>query len=177
LPLVRSIIAEELKHSENIPHCIVRRLADDVEEIVAALILEYSPPLSVLDLLEIILGGLKGGALVALSKHNNLTVVVADTFAETKDETAIGVFLTNQSAQIRGETLNSIVDDAPNKPSWHQPIAKRDNLPNSIMQRIATFVSASLVEMLIEPNQLREDLIAEIQKTVRKRIYSGVLTE
>jgi hypothetical protein len=83
----------------------------------------------------------------------------------------------NQSAQIRGETLNSIVDDAPNKPSWHQLIAKRDNLPNSIMQRIAAFVSASLVEMLIEPNQLREDLIAEIQKTVRKRIYSGVLTE
>ena len=142
----------------------MRRLADDVEEIVAAPILEYSPLLSVRDLLEIILGGLKGGALVALSKQNNLTIVVADTFAEMKDEAAIGVFLTNQSAQIREETLNSIVDDAPNKPSWHQLIAKRDNLPNSIMQRIATFVSASLVEMLIEPNQLRGDLIEEIRK-------------
>ena len=98
LPLVRSLVAEELKHSDNIPHRIVRRLAEDVEEIVAAPILEYSPMLSDRDLLEIIAGGLKGGALVALSQRGSLNSDVADAIAETMDEEAVATLFANESA-------------------------------------------------------------------------------
>ena len=177
LPLVRSLVAEELKHSANIPHRIIRRLAEDVEEIVAAPILEYSPMLSDRDLLEIIAGGLKGGALVALSQRGSLNSDVADAIADTMDEEAVATLLVNERAQIREETLDKIVEEAPNKPGWHEPIVKRESLSTRIMKRIASFVSASLVDMLIERNNLREDLVEEIRKTVRKRIDSGELSE
>lgn len=176
LPLVRSLVADELKHLNNIPHRIIRRLAEDVEEIVAAPILEYSPLLSDRDLLEIIAGGLKGGALVALSHRGNLSAEVTDAVAETLDEDAVTALLGNESAQIREETINKIVTEAPNKPGWHEPIVKRDSLSSRIMKRIASFVSASLVDMLIERNNLREDLVEEIRKTVRKRVENGELT-
>ena len=54
LPKVRAILAEALKSAANVPHDIIMLLARDVESIVAAPILEYSPLLSDDDLLEII---------------------------------------------------------------------------------------------------------------------------
>ncbi|TNE33280.1 MAG: hypothetical protein EP348_13200, partial [Alphaproteobacteria bacterium] len=43
LTAVRAVIADSLKHSQSAPHHIIKKLARDVEEIVASPILEYSP--------------------------------------------------------------------------------------------------------------------------------------
>ena len=55
-PRVRAILAEEIKRLDCVPKTVVDRLAHDVEQIVAAPILEYSPLLSDVDLIEIIAG-------------------------------------------------------------------------------------------------------------------------
>ena len=57
---VRAILAEEIKHMDCIPHDVALRLAHDLEEIVSAPILEYSPLLSDADLMEIRVGKLFG---------------------------------------------------------------------------------------------------------------------
>src|SRR5580658_2869867 len=54
VPRVRAILAEGIKSLDGIPKFIVLTLARDVESIVAAPILEYSPLLSDTDLMEIV---------------------------------------------------------------------------------------------------------------------------
>lgn len=65
---VRAIVAEALKDSQKVPRKVVMTLARDVEEIVAAPILEYSPLLSDDDLLEIIASGIAAGALSGIAR-------------------------------------------------------------------------------------------------------------
>jgi len=66
LTRVRQIVAEEIKRADNIPQNIIDQLAKDVELIVAAPILEYSPLLSDDDLMEIIQTGSTSGAISAI---------------------------------------------------------------------------------------------------------------
>ena len=57
LPRVRAIIAEELKHADNVPKSVIERLASDLEEIVSVPVLEYSPLLNASDLVNLVPGG------------------------------------------------------------------------------------------------------------------------
>ena len=66
---VRSVLAEEIKHMDCIPHDIALRLAHDLEEIVAAPILEYSPLLSDTDLVEVIAAGKVQKVLTAIARR------------------------------------------------------------------------------------------------------------
>ena len=54
LPRVRQIVSEEIKRSDSIPRDIVEHLARDVELVVSAPILQYSPLLGDKELIEII---------------------------------------------------------------------------------------------------------------------------
>ncbi len=170
LPRVRTIISEELKQADNVPPNIVMRLAKDVEEIVAAPILEYSPLLSDEDLIEIISSGIGENALHALSKRRELVEPVVDAIVEIRNVASLQALLGNKSAQIREETLDAIAIIAVGAVDLHKPMVNRDNLPLKIIRRIASFVSASLVEILVERNELDPDMVGELRMAVRKRI-------
>lgn len=173
LPRVRATIADEIKRADNVPGRIVRQLARDVEEIVSAPILEYSPLLSDQDLLEIVAGGCGGGALVALSRRPGLGERVSDAVVNSRNVQAVAALLDNRTAVISGKTLDMIVVDAEDRVEWHAPMVDRENLPSRIVRRIATFVSAALMDKLIEKNQDQATLVGELRQTVRKRIERG----
>jgi len=173
LPRVRATIADEIKKADNVPGRIVRQLARDVEEIVAAPILEYSPLLSDDDLLEIIAGGCAAGALVALSRRPELGERVSDVVAGSRNVQAVAALLANRTAAISGRTLEMIAVDAEERVEWHAPMVDRDNLPARVIRRIATFVSAALMDKLIEKNQEQAPLVDELRRTVRQRIERG----
>jgi uncharacterized protein (DUF2336 family) len=173
LPRVRATIAEEIKRADNVPGRIVRQLARDVEEIVSAPILEYSPLLSDADLLEVIAGGCAGGALVALSRRHGLGERVADAVANSRNVQAVAALLGNQTAALSGKTLEMIAVEAEDRVEWHAPMVDRESLPARVIRRIATFVSAALMDKLIEKNQDQATLVDELRQTVRKRIERG----
>src|ERR1700742_2630067 len=75
---VRAILAEEIKYLDCIPHDIVLRLAQDVESVVAAPILEYSPLFSDADLIEIIACGQVQQVLTATAKRNPVNEAVSE---------------------------------------------------------------------------------------------------
>ena len=177
LPRVRAIISEELKRATNVPHPVVRRLADDLDAIVSAPIIEFSPLLSDIDLIEIIARGIKGRPLIAVSRRSNLAAPVVDAVVDTDDTEAVRSVLGNQTARIAEETLDKVVARAVDRPEWHDAIAHRDNLPVRTVLRIASFVSAVLMETLIERNKGNEDVVDKLRKTVRHRIDSGELSE
>jgi uncharacterized protein (DUF2336 family) len=170
LPRVRQIVADEIKHANNVPHHVVMMLAQDVELIVAAPILEYSPLLNDDDLKEIIATSTVKGALEAIAKRASVSETVADSIAATLDIPAVAALLANPNAQVREETLDAIIDNAETIEDWHEPLAMRPSLSVRAIRRIATFVGSSLVNIMIERNELPDEVGAEITRKVRSRI-------
>jgi uncharacterized protein (DUF2336 family) len=170
LPRVRQIIAEEIKSTRNVPLHIVKKLARDLEAIVAAPILEYSPLLSDEDLVEIVAGGSAKGALEAVARRRGLTESVADAVVATLDVPAVAALLANASAQIREDTLDRIISSAESIEAWHKPLVLRPELSLRAVRRIAGFVAFSLLEILQKRTDLDEDTSSELRGRVRTRI-------
>lgn len=173
LPRVRAILAEELKRATNVPRHVIRKLAEDAASIVAAPILEYSPLLSDADLLEIIAAGTAGEALDAIARRRNLAADVSDAVVATLDVSAVASLLANESAQIREETLDRIIDHAGEIAAWHEPLVMRPELSLRAVRRIAGFVASSLVEILAARHDLDQETAAELASRIRSRIHES----
>ena len=170
LPRVRQIIAEEIKTASNAPPDIVQRLAEDIELIVSAPILEYSILLTDQDLLEIMASRMETGVLSAISRRLNVSESVCDAIVAAQDEPSVAALLANPSAQIREETLDSLIEGAPEIESWHEPLANRSELSQRALRRIAGFVTSALLNVLVEKNELDTDTKKVVKAAVQKRI-------
>ena len=167
---VRAIVAETLKDTIRAPQNVVLSLAQDVEEIVASPILEYSPLLSDNDLLEIMASGIAAGALPAIARRQDIGEEVADAVVAQLEVPAISALLANPSAKIREDTLDKIIDQAESAVPLHEPLVMRLNLSLRAMRRIAGFVAFSLVEALAQRHNLSEEIEMELKAIVRSRI-------
>ncbi|MCW0180186.1 MAG: DUF2336 domain-containing protein, partial [Zavarzinia sp.] len=112
LAAVRRVLSEELKSSRNVPKPIVEALARDLDLIVSAPILEYSPLLSDSDLLEIIATCQVEGAMAAIARRNHLPDSVSEAIVATLDIPAVAALLANPSARLREDVLDRIIDSA-----------------------------------------------------------------
>ena len=167
LPRVRAILSEELKHATRVPHAIIKRLAMDVERIVAAPIAEYSPHLADDDLREIIRGGV---VVDAVARRAAVSERVADAVVATSNLPAIAHLLAYEDAQIREETLDAIIDQAGEAQVLHAPLVQRPDLSMRAIRRIAGFVASSLVATLAARNELDAETRDELNRAMRERI-------
>lgn len=170
---VRQILAETLKDVANAPPALIRSLAHDSELIVSAPVLEYSPVLTDEDLLEIIQSCPVDGALSAISRRDTVGGDVADAIARSEDVSAIAVLLANPSAQIREETLDMLLDRAPDQESWHGPLVRRPQLSARAATRLARFVADALLQVLEDRDDLDEATKAAVSAVVRRRVEEG----
>lgn len=164
---VRQVIAETLKDVASAPPHVIQRLARDIEDVVASPILEFSPLLSDQDLMEIIESGCATGKLSAISRRQGVGEQVADAIVETKDDGAITALLDNKSAQIREETLDSLVEAALDVTAWHEPLVERPKLSLKAVQKLASFVAASILDIL----EARADLDKSTKDIVAKEVH------
>ena len=167
---VRRIIAETIKDVADAPPQVIRRLARDAELVVAGPILRFSPVLTDEDLLEIIAENPVEGGLAAISNRSSVAKDVAGAIVAAGDVNAIAVMLANPSAQIREETLDLIIDRAPDEDAWHEPLVKRPQLTNGAALRLARFVADSLLESLTRRNDLDEETAKKVREVVRRRL-------
>ena len=242
LPRVRQVIAEELKTLDNVPAEMMLLLARDVELVVAAPVLEYSPLLdddslleiinsspvqgalsaisrrqglaaplcdgivanndteavaellervrhrqnqkgdsqgsqkviqAMLDddsLLEIINSSPVQGALSAISRRQGLAAPLCDGIVANNDTEAVAELLANPSAQIREETLDELIDRASSRKPWHRPLVLRPELSKSAVDRIARFVSSSLISGLQDANLLSAAMAEAVSDRVGDRL-------
>ena len=170
IPKVRSIIAEEIKTSDQVPKDLIDRLARDVEAIVCGPILQYSPLLNDDDLREIIAAGISAGALKAIAGRANISVDVSADIAATLDVPAIASLLANTNAQIREDTLDQIIDHAKTVEELHAPLALRPQLSIRAMKRIAGFVASALVHAMMDQAALPEAQAEDLLERVRERL-------
>jgi hypothetical protein len=173
LPRVRAIIAEEIAQCAHIPRRLALRLARDVEETVCGPILRYSPLLSDEDLIEIIASTRVHGAVEAIAQREGLSGDVSAAIAASLDIPAVAQLLANPSAQIREETLNTIVTQAQGIDAWHRPLVMRTDLSLRAIRRIATFVSRSLIDELVNRNRLDDETAQWLKGRAQEAIESG----
>lgn len=173
LPLVRKIVAEEIKNADGVPRHIIQKLARDAELVVCGPILEYSPLLADEDLIEIIATSHVDGALSAIARRRQVSEPVADEIVASLDIPAVAALLANPNAQIRQDTLDDIVAQAENIEPWHRPIVLRPDLSLRAIRRIAGFVAQSLLQEL----GARHDLDRETRTLLRERIGKRIKTE
>jgi uncharacterized protein (DUF2336 family) len=170
LPKVRSVLAQAVKDSGIVPRKLIRKLAEDLESIVAVPVLEFSPLLEDADLIEIIEAGAASARLAAIARRRELGPNVCDAVAATLDETAVADLLANPSAQVREATLDLLIDHAAQKPGWHMSLAGRPALSARAVRRIAGFIGRALVEMLAR----RSDLDPETQAALGREVERGL---
>jgi uncharacterized protein (DUF2336 family) len=164
---VRAILAEEIKYLDCIPHDIVMRLAQDVESVVAAPILEYSPLLSDTDLIEVIACGQVQEMLTAIAKRHPLNESVSDVLVQSLNIPAVAALLVNPNARIRKD---KIVDQAEEISAWHLPLALRADLSARVIRRIGSFVGASILERLAARNDLSDTTRIQLNRELRARL-------
>lgn len=167
---VRAILADEIKHLDCIPREVALRLAHDIDELVAAPILEYSPLLSDADLMEIIAGGQVRQILAAVARRRPLGEEVSDALVQSLDVSAVAALLVNPDAKMRKDTLDRIVEEAEAIESWHQPLAMRADLSARAVRRIGSFVGASLLEQLVARGDLSDATRAHLNRRLRARL-------
>lgn len=177
LARIRAALSEALKSATNVPHHLIKQLALDVELIVSAPVLQFSPLLTDEDLREIVAGSAQSGALSAIARRVGLSGSVSGAIAATRDVSAVAALLANDSAQIREETLDLILDAAPGVEVWHEPLVQRPNLPGGAAKRLAGFVAGSLLKMLASRKDLPADALAEVKQMVEKRLEVKVEEE
>lgn len=170
LPRVRRALSEALKSVPNAPHDVVFTLAMDTEASVATPVLEFSPVLTEEDLKAVIQASPLTAQLVAISRRINVGEEVSNAIVGTGNVDAITALLTNQSAQIREETLDAIIDAAPRQASWHEPLVHRPGLNAHAALRIAEFVAASLVQELARRADLDADTIKTLDTLVKDKL-------
>ena len=114
LPRVRRVLSQALHTLPDAPHDVILTLARDPETSVAGPVLEFSPVLTDEDLLAVIQSSPMTASLVAISRRINVGEEVSHALVGTGQVEVITVaLLRNDSAQIREETLDAIIDAAP----------------------------------------------------------------
>lgn len=167
---VRQHLAEALKDLAHAPQDVINRLARDVELCVAGPVLESSPVLTDADLLAIIGETHAEGALSAIARRFQVSGPVCAAIVASPDSAAIASLLGNPSAQIREETLDRILDQAPVHLSWHDPLVRRPWLPAAAVRRLTHFIADSLLHVLQSRQDLDPETAQDVALAVRRRL-------
>lgn len=167
---VRQVVAETLRDVAGAPASVVNGLARDVELRVAEPILRHSPVLGDEDLMEIIADSPAAGVLKAVAQRATIGSSLADAIVASDDDDAVTALLSNPSAQIREETLDRIIEQAPRHEPWHAPLVRHPRLPRGAAARLARFVAEALLDTLLARKDLDPDTAREVAGIVHDRL-------
>ena len=169
---VRAVLSEALKDVIDAPADVIKLLASDFELEVSGPVLEFSPVLTDEDLLEIIEHGPTSGGIGAIARRDGVSENLADAIIATDDIEGIGDLLGNNSAQIREEALDELIERSATIDLWQAPLVTRPYLRDGAAERMAGFLAENLLNKLCARDDLDVDAMAVVSDIVRQRIGS-----
>ncbi len=167
---VRAIVAEEIKYLNCIPHELALQLARDLETVVAAPILQYSPLLSDADLIEIIACGQVQEVLTVIASRKPVSEPVSEKLVQSLNVPAVAALLVNPDAKIRKQTMDLIIERVEEVSAWQLPLALRADLSARAIRRIGSLVGASILERLAARNDLSDATRIYLNRELRTRL-------
>ena len=114
--------------------------------------------------------GPANGGVAAISRRSNVSENLADAIIGTEDVDDIADLLGNDSAQIREEALDDLINQSSNVELWHAPLVSRPELPDGAAQRMAGFLAENLLDALKQRSDLDPTALAAVSDIVRDRL-------
>lgn len=166
---IRQAVADVVKDMTDIPHHIIKTLADDAELSISLPVIENSPLLTDEDLIEMISQHPESKKIPSIAKRKDISEEVTDSIAASKNVDAISVMLENKTAQIREETLDMIISQAPSIQQWHQPLVTRPELPPKAVGKLIEFVAGGLLTQLEQTQKISPKHREQIEKKIKAK--------
>jgi uncharacterized protein (DUF2336 family) len=163
---VRASLARGLRHAQNLPRDIARKLADDVE-LVAGPLLADSLVLTDEDLIEIVLQGSNNKQEV-IANRPNLTELVCDALITHAREPAVAVLMGNETAAIADGSFDRAVTRFADSDRVKEAMVMRRVLPPVVAERLVTIVSKALQAHLVSAHDLAPETVADIVMVSRE---------
>lgn len=174
---VRAELAERFAAEPAAPRGLVRHLAQDASDTVAAPVLAASPLLDEQDLIRAVRGG--GQArLRAVSSRPSVSEAVSSEIVARGDDETLGVLLRNDGARLTRADSEAAVDRARANPALHEAVVSRSALPPDLLNEMYFVVEARLRQRILEQNaRLDPALLENALEAGRARVASadGVL--
>jgi len=167
---VRAAIADVVKAMPDAPRALITKLARDIALPVAGPVLEFSPILTEQDLLALVADPPGPGTVSAIARRPHLNAQVSDAIAASAETDAITELLANTSAQIREQTLDSLIARAAAHTEWHAPLVGRPKLSANAARTLAGIVAEHLVMKLSERPDIDPATAEFLRKQVVKRV-------
>ncbi len=165
-----SLAIADLKHA---PHSAVRRLANDANPAIACPVLQSSPVLEQDDLLATVERAESDDHLDAVASRPSLPASVSHAIATLGRDSSVLTLLKNPSTHLRESTLDLVLDQAPDHPSWHESLAVHPDLPSGAAAQLACYISQALIESLDEAEAERCTLAPRVAEKTRVLIEQG----
>lgn len=170
---VRKAMAESLRDSDEVPHDLGVRLANDVSE-VAVPFIEMTSVLTDEDLLQII--QTHGQEYqVAVAKRPHVSERVSDALVDTKNETVVATLVNNAGAQISEKTMSRVLDDFGHIRPIATSMAGRNALPLTIAERLVTLVSEKMQGTLRQKAGMNESVAARVRREAQEKATVSLL--
>ena len=164
---VREVLSESLKNCKSIPRDIVLKLIND-QDSVAVPFIKYYDNLTDEDLINIIEAqNVSKQKAVALRK--GLSADVSQYIVDKCSEDVVGILITNETANLREQTFNSIISKYPNSENIKKNLVYRSELPTSVIEKIVTTLSEDLQKRLIITHNLPNDIATDIVEQVKEK--------
>lgn len=162
---VRASLAQYVKDSPTIPHDIVIKMAQDVEE-VSLPILQFSEVLTEDDLMELIQAKDEVSRYLAVSRRRIVSDRVSEALIEKGNSEVVNVLVGNSGAIISEIGFNRIIDAYGKDDLLMEAVSKRSYLPVATVEKLINVVSSTLSETLKQKYKAPEGAIEkEIEKT------------
>ena len=174
---VRAELAERFAAQTDAPRRLIRRLAEDGSDAVAAPVLAASPVLDQDDLMKAVR---EGGQerLRAVSSRPSVSEALSSVIVERGDDETLGALLRNDGARLSRASSEAAVDRARANPALHEAVVNRASLPPDLLNEMYFVVEARLRQQILEQNaRLDPALLENALEAGRARVATadGVL--
>ncbi len=171
---VRQALADQLKESRTVPRDVALALAHDVDA-VSLPILTHSLVLSDEDLVEII--RCSGGAKqAAIAGRERVSAAVAEAIVAADEPAALATLVANDGAELKEETLQRVLDRHGGNDLIKEPMARRAQLPVTVLERLVAAASAGIRDILSKRNDLPSHLASDLVLNTRERATVSLLS-
>ncbi len=173
---VRLALSESLKDNPDVPHDVVKSLANDVVD-VAGPMLEFSEVLTDDDLKEIVKS--QGAeSQKAIAKREHLSAEVSDTIVEnSENEEVIATLVSNEGAELKEDTMDKVMDKFGETESVSDSLASRSQLPIGVAERLVSLVSEKVRDHLVTHHEMTPDMVMGLFLSVRVRATVSLLND
>ena len=166
-PVVRRALAEALGRSADAPHDIILALAFDTPDI-AAVVVERSPVLLEIELIEIVRAG-RPGLRAAAAARPWVPAAVSAVIVEVADADVCRVLVENEGADIGEPSLERLIERFGHVGAIREKLLARRDLPPPLRQALAAKLAGTLAAFVSERAWLEPAAAARVTREACER--------